>query len=266
MFSLSGRWDGSLKRDSEGRIFLDYDHELIEAIINYLRMKKVEDPSNPLELPYVATHKVKDFERLLEYFGLVDYFNHAPSSSTTTIFPAANFVQYEGLDFVKVTQNNSNTVRLVKKEGTNGPYGVAHTIELDPSGEGCFWKVNIDSLPKSAYFFLGIAGNLSLKHFIQSFEVTSFGWDGDSFVFRKGNAISGKDGFTGFADRECLYFHFKSNKLSMHSIQKNKTFIMYDIDANATKYYFHINIVYPGTLMTIGPLNAEERKIFTDNE
>ena len=262
MFSLSGRWDGSLKRDSEGRIFLDYDHELIEAIINYLRMKKVEDPSNPLELPYVATHKVKDFERLLEYFGLVDYFNHAPSSSTTMIFPAANFVQYEGLDFVKVTQNNSNTVRLVKKEGTNGPYGVAHTIELDPSGEGCFWKVNIDSLPCNNHFFLGILGNLKLQYFLPT-DPTSIGWGGTSCVFRKGQSETGKDGWSGFAQGECLYFHFKSNELCMHSIQKNKTFFI-GIDANAPKYYFHTNIVYSGTAMTIGPLTAEERKTFTD--
>ena len=209
-------------------------------------------------------YKKESFQRLLEYFGLVDYFKPPPSSSMM-IFSENNFVQNEGRDYVTVTENDKNTIKLHKRTET-GQYAVAFTTELDPSGEGCFWKVNIDSLPKSAYFFLGIAGNLSLKHFIQSFEVTSFGWDGDSFVFRKGNAISGKDGFTGFADRECLYFHFKSNKLSMHSIQKNKTFIMYDIDANATKYYFHINIVYPGTLMTIGPLNAEERKIFTDNE
>ena len=38
-------------RDDKGRIFLDYDPELIQSIINYLRLKKIEkqfDTTSPL--------------------------------------------------------------------------------------------------------------------------------------------------------------------------------------------------------------------------
>mmetsp|Transcript_21133 Transcript_21133/g.22548 ORF Transcript_21133/g.22548 Transcript_21133/m.22548 type:complete len:141 (+) Transcript_21133:51-473(+) len=42
MFSymFSGRWEESLTRDSNGRIYLEHDPELIELIVNFLRTKK----------------------------------------------------------------------------------------------------------------------------------------------------------------------------------------------------------------------------------
>ena len=55
--SYSGRWDESLTRDNEGRNLRDYDYDLIETIVNYLREKKIEDPSDPLTHPYVLPHK-----------------------------------------------------------------------------------------------------------------------------------------------------------------------------------------------------------------
>ena len=224
-------------------------------------MKKVEDPSHPLKYPHVASHKMDDFERLLEYFGLVDYFNLS-SPSTMTIFSKSNFVQYEGKNYVAVIENDNNAVSVVKLGGTNIDYGVACTTELDPSGEGCFWKVNIDSLQNNNHFFLGILGNLDLRYCIHS-EATSFGWEGNSGAICEGQ-YGRKNGWTGFVDGECLYFHFKSNKLSMHRVQKNQTFFIDDdIFTSTTKHYFHINCVYNNTVVTLGPLDAEERKVFT---
>ena len=258
MFSPSGRWDESLKRDSDGRIFLDYDYELIEIIVNHFREKKIEDPSDPLTYPYAPLHKKKSFERMLQYFGLIDYFNPSPASMT---FSNTNFAQFCGRDSVTVTENEDKTVKLVYKVVKDAHYGVACTNELDPSGEGCFWKINFDSLPSSAGFFLGILGNLNLKCYIPN-DATSFGWNAAYEVIRKGKSAR-KEGWTGFVDGECLYFHFKSNKLSMHSIRTNQTFIIDDIDTSTTKHYFHINCVYNNTIVTLGPLDAEERKVFT---
>jgi hypothetical protein len=57
MFSymFSGRWEESLKRDSNGRVFIDENSELIEIIVDFLRMKKREDPSKPAQ-----TFEVRD--------------------------------------------------------------------------------------------------------------------------------------------------------------------------------------------------------------
>ena len=228
-------------------------------------MKKVEDPSHPLKYPHVASHKMDDFERLLEYFGLVDYFNLS-SPSTMTIFSKSNFVQYEGKNYVAVIENDNNAVSVVKLGGTNIDYGVACTTELDPAGEGCFWKVTIDdSSPIRGLLFLGILGNLNLKQHIY-LDATAFGWGAGNQGFIKGYPLTNLGGWTRFNPGECLYFHFKSDKLSMHSVQKKKTFFIDGIDTVTTKYYFHTNITDVGTSMILGPLNAEERKTFTDNE
>ena len=64
-----------MTRDSNGHIFLDYDDELITIIVNFLRMKTVEGPSDPILYPYVNPHKKEEFRRLLRYFGLLEFFD-----------------------------------------------------------------------------------------------------------------------------------------------------------------------------------------------
>ena len=62
MFSymFSGRWEESLKRDSNGVVFIDENSELIEIIVDFLRMKKREDPhQNRHHLPrFIMTRKI----------------------------------------------------------------------------------------------------------------------------------------------------------------------------------------------------------------
>ena len=69
--------------DTHGNVFLDHDPELIEIILNFLRAKKVEDPSDPIvEAPHVPKHKSKNFRRILNRFGLTGFFYY-PSTVTT---------------------------------------------------------------------------------------------------------------------------------------------------------------------------------------
>jgi hypothetical protein len=74
-FMFSGRWEESLKRHND-RVILDHDPELIEIIINFLRMKKIEDPSMKaiLRSPKIHVDKKENFDSLLRYFGLTDFF------------------------------------------------------------------------------------------------------------------------------------------------------------------------------------------------
>jgi len=74
--------------DEEGRIFLDHDPLLMETIINFLRMKKIEDPFDPIvEPPEVAPGKKKDFRRLLNHFGLTAFFFYPSTPPTQTQTP-----------------------------------------------------------------------------------------------------------------------------------------------------------------------------------
>lgn len=71
---FSGRWEESLKRDPNGRVFIDENSELIEIIVDFLRMKKREDPSKPAPPPTVRGDKKDNFLSLLNYYGLTEFF------------------------------------------------------------------------------------------------------------------------------------------------------------------------------------------------
>ena len=229
-------------------------------------MKKVEDPSQPLDFPHVPAHKVKDFQRLLQYFGLVDYFKESPA---TIIFSKSNFKQYYGRNYVTVTEEQHNKIALVYDNSSfDSLYCVACTTELDPSGEGCFWKATIEPSRQKCFIHFGIIGNLDLEGIYSAggniIKKDYFGWAPKGNVLIKGTEHKKLDGWTGFVNGECLYFHFKANKLSMHSVQKKKTFVIDGIDTNTKKFFFHFYMYDKGTAISLAPLNVEERKVFTE--
>ena len=81
MFSymFSGRWEDTLIRDDCGRVFLDHDPELIELIVNFLRTKKIENQSSTtIKSSKIPDGKKDEFESLLHYFGLTDFFYPPP--------------------------------------------------------------------------------------------------------------------------------------------------------------------------------------------
>ena len=239
---------------------MDYNHDLIEIIVDYLREKKIEDPSDPLTYPYVPPHKKQSFERMLRYFGLMDFFHPA---SDPLIFSKANIVQKNGDSLVTVTDDDTNKVNLMYNHTPDGHYRIACTTELDPSGDGVFWKVNIVKLPNTHWIFLGIVGNFDLREIVFR-DSTSYGWTTQTKVVKgKTFLYSRTDGMSDLGEGESLYFSLKAHTLKMHRIQKKKTFVIDDIDTNdAHKFYFHIGFLYHGTTVTLEPLDATERAVF----
>jgi BTB/POZ domain len=71
---FSGRWEDHCVKDSEGRVFLDHDPELVRMILNYLKIKRIADPTDPLDPPNVPKEKLKEWFCLLKYYGLKSFF------------------------------------------------------------------------------------------------------------------------------------------------------------------------------------------------
>jgi len=69
---FSGRWEGSMERDSAGRVFIDCEPELFMPLINYLRQRSIQDPSEPAEAPDVPAQRLASFKRMLTYYGMLD--------------------------------------------------------------------------------------------------------------------------------------------------------------------------------------------------
>jgi len=259
MFSymFSGRWEESLKRDENGCVFLDEDPEFIETIINFLRNKKREDPSNPIQSsPKVQEEKKEHFTSLLNYYGLTDFF-----------YPPSDFVSLD-INNIDVVQPHGSNVTVTKcknkikfsMNGTTGDYFVACKPTLDSSGEGSFWKVTIDAMP-SPWFYLGIIGNLNASN-VSYVDSTSYVWSSIGNVWVGGETKFETSGLSGFTEGDCLYFHLLGNKLKMFSVQKNTKFTM-DIATPVGAYYIHFSTHYSGTKWTLEPLSAEERIMFT---
>ena len=254
---FSGRWEESLTRDKDGHIFLDYDDALIKIIVNYLREKKIEDPSDPVTCPIIPSDKKKSFQRLIQYFGLVEFLY--PSRMHSLIFSKNDFVQHDGGSSVTVTEDETNKIKLVY--ANNRHYCGAFSTELDPSGDDVFWKVKLEKIP-NLWIFLGIVGNLDLPASVYN-DNRSYGWGGD-YKYVKGVQSVESNGWTKFVEGESLYFSFQSNQLKFHRVQLNKTFVITinDVDTNASKFYFHIGFYFGGTTVTLESLDAEERAIF----
>ena len=248
---------------------MDYDEELITIIVNHFREKKIEDPTHPVTSPpYVPPQKQESFQRLLEYFGLVDFFTppRSPDNINPEFFQKHNFVQCNDGSSITVTEDEPNKIKFVSTVDRSDYYRVACKTALDPSGDGCYWKVKVDKLQINNVF-LGIVGNLNRNQHIYR-HPECYGWTKRS-MFYKGveSNQEGINGWTEFVDGESLYFSFKSNQLKMHRVQLQKTFVINDIDTSPTKkFYFHIGFYYKGTTVTLEPLNAKERAAFDETK
>ena len=67
---FSGRWEDSLSRDENGRIFFDWNPLYFVFILDYLRAKIIATSDNPAPLPKVPEDQRKNFLNLVEYLGL----------------------------------------------------------------------------------------------------------------------------------------------------------------------------------------------------
>jgi hypothetical protein len=259
-YMFSGRWEKSLKRDECDRIFLDEESELIEIIINFLRMKKREDPFCPIDELKLPASKKENFDSILDHYGLTEFF-----------YPNALFLPFS-ISKIDVVQPHGSLITVSKSDdkiqltrvNEKSFQFVAFRPSLNPSEEGSFWKVTIDALPEgNKWLFLGIIGNLRASNDSHT-DPTSYGQSSGCQVYHGGLKRKGESGWTTFTEGECLYFHLKSNKLTMFSVQKNRKFV--NTVANPLReYYIHFNLYAVGTKITLETLDKYERKRMLEN-
>ena len=251
---FSGRWEERMKRDNNDRVFLDHDPELIEIIVDCLSMAKIKDPSNPMKSPTIPDGKKKKFEILLRYFGLSDFFY--PSRLDIA---EIDVDQSHGLSVV-VTRSEKK-IRFSYDASGDGDTFVACTPSLNSSGEGTFWKFTIDTLTPDHWLFLGIIGDLNVSS--SSLEdPTAYGLCCEIAVK---NGIYEDSTLERLSQGDCIYFHLKSNKLTMFNAEKNlKTVIDIDTTVSDT-YYINFNFYNPDTKISLEPLTEDECERMLEN-
>jgi len=71
---FSGRWDGQLNRDEDGRIFVDFSPDIFMPLLDWLRNKSIEDPSDPTPAPTLPSDKRGSYLQMCTYFGIPNPF------------------------------------------------------------------------------------------------------------------------------------------------------------------------------------------------
>ena len=261
-YMFSGRWEESMKRDNNNRVFLDEDSELIEMIINFLRMKKREDPLRPINEPILPVSKKENFDSILNYYGLTEFFYPPPVFLPLDIGKIDIVQQQLPGSLVTVTKSD-NKIKFNKVTMDNSFHSVACKPSLNASSdEGSFWKVTIDKMPQ--WILLGIIGSLGGTNTSHT-NPTCYGWSIGSQVWMGGSSRSGDSGWTTFTQGECLHFHLNSKKLTMFSVQKNKKFVINIATIPLREYYIHFNLYSIGTTISLEPLGEEERERILEN-
>ena len=156
---FSGRWETSLARDEDGRIFFDFNPQHFVLILDYLRGKAIATPENPVPLPKVPDDQVKSFNNLIEYLGLSDEIVLAP------IVPPEKF-------------NLHSTGVILQEDGKVAVHDVtsAHKYVLGDKvyRQGIVRrKLKIESLQKNHWMLVGM-----VKGDVVPQSDTSYNWPG----------------------------------------------------------------------------------------
>jgi BTB/POZ domain len=259
---FSGRWEDHCVKDAKGRIFLDHDPELVRIMVNYMRIKRVEDPASPLDPPTAPETKGQEWFCLLDHYGLTALFTK-PSSPYSPLDVSKLTVVQKAIGLPASIQRVGKGLQL-SYNGISGyddddddSYGYDHFVACTP----CLvpqmqssWKVTINKLSSGGRVCLGVIGKTNLGG--RSYgDSTSYGWAGNSHVYVAGSNKQGAGGWTNFTEGECLLFGLANNKLTMYSVTKSKRFVIDEVPDG--EKFIHFHFAYTGTI-TLEPLDATE--------
>ena len=275
MFASTGGSNCGVARDDKGRIFLDYDPELIQSIINYLRLKKIEKQDDTTTLssssslssneqptlhvppPKIPEGKEHAFYYLLNYLRLTSFFYPEGTDSHSGSFDISK---------TKIVQPGGSSIDVDRENST--------LRSLNPVLENnnchnncCSWKVTLNCSPLDAILFMGVIGNLRATT-ESYYDSEAYGWANDG-VYVGGNWSEGDIddlSLIDFALGETYYFRYtrclnKKGKLTMMNLRTNSAISMENIITEEA--YIHFNFFDNNTIMSWEPLSDSELQCVT---
>lgn len=125
---FSGNFDAGLKRDKDGRIFLDVDPPLFNRILLHLRLRRIASPECPAPLPYVPEDMRPEYDMMVKYFGL-ESFMYGAGWTSGNIFQRIS-------ELSGVSQSKLQTHELIRiiLSSTGGVPATNHEEVLGPIG------------------------------------------------------------------------------------------------------------------------------------
>lgn len=112
---FSGRWEDRLERDSEDRVFLDYNPYCFGKILDFLWAVQVSGPENPPPLPVIRTEDEDSFRLLARYLGLEE----------AVFFRSKHFSKVLKTADIEIYENGSRAVQKAGKDAYQSAFGTA---------------------------------------------------------------------------------------------------------------------------------------------
>ena len=256
---FSGKWEQCLDHDDQGRIFLDFDPDLFNHILFYLRSRAMlSSPEDKVPYPQVEQHKQQAFNNLVKYLVLEEYMGYSCPSNSALHFIAAH-------PDVNLTEQLA-TVRTPE-------WALYRSIKIGPIvGEVCYMKCKLHALHERAFF--GIAADVDVaagdscyaKEMLHaSSYASSYGWTNAYEQWVCGRFSMNDDGITFSAgDWVSLKADFGKNKIFARSSQRFQPaqIILGTATEMRSKAFFHVMLYSPGDQIELMPVTPEDRLLF----
>ena len=151
---FSGRWEDCLDRDDQGRAFLDFDPDLFQPILSFLRSCAI--CSNPDARPAfagIAASKQRAFTDLVKYLTLDDFLGNGQETGLRPLMPSFSVKTPE----ITISNNGQRARVTSSAVAADGPWP---TVFVDPPcGTSCFLKFTVTSWG-SRTVFAGLAAKM----------------------------------------------------------------------------------------------------------
>ncbi|KAK3270957.1 hypothetical protein CYMTET_20671 [Cymbomonas tetramitiformis] len=172
---FSGRWEESLSRDSQGRVFLDINPDIFRVLLSHLRTIAFTDPE---KRPYLGKDSTNDreFWGTMKYLGLTD-----PLLDEVPIIDAY-FLRVDGSERAKVTPT-AEFISVKNQQQARGHTFVCGAKNLLCNMNSAMWKVRITS--KKHWMFIGIIAKPAASN-ESHLDNTSYGLAGPGQTVKSG--------------------------------------------------------------------------------
>eukprot|EP00210_Caulerpa_lentillifera_P002121 g2035.t1 len=170
---FSGRWEDRLERDSENRVFLDYNPYCFGKILDFLWAVQVTGVDDPPPMPIIRTEDEDNFRLLARYLGLEE----------SIYFRTKYFSKVLKTPDIGVYENGTRAIQKAGKDAYQSVFG-----NLVFSNEVVEFTIKIEQLRNSYKWLMfgAVPDDYSISR--NSHEKTgSYGWstNGNTWIAGK---------------------------------------------------------------------------------
>lgn len=245
---FSGRWDDSIARDQQGRMFLDFSPKLFEKILSYLRTFRLVPPGQGLKLPVVDEEHWQEFNVMLEYLGLKEMIYGGKRTSAPLVMRSCDG---------NITLSHEGTVLT---HNLSAAYTHACVVGVEPLREGeSTWKVIVRHLTNNHWVGVGLIANSNPAN-VSYNDSTAYLWAGRGQVHVGGTQMNGMDGWTGWQQGDEAIFQYSSTSrvLKMYHSRLQRVFSILDIPDLSQQLRLHVNLHGSNDCVEISEATYEE--------